>query len=55
MSSQRRLERDNRRLQYELKIANRQVPFLRALVEGTSDLLALIDAKGLVLEYNNAF
>lgn len=51
----RRLEREVRRLTYELDVAGRQVPHLRALVEGTSDLLALLDEDGVVVEHNRAF
>ena len=55
MSGTKRLERENRRLLYELSVASRQVPHLRALVEGTSDMLALTSLDGLVLEYNSTF
>ncbi len=55
MTDPRRLERETRRLEYELGVATKQLPFLRALVEGTSDLLALVDCDGVILEYNRAF
>jgi signal transduction histidine kinase/CheY-like chemotaxis protein len=50
-----RLEREVRRLRRELRLATRQVPFLRAMIEGTRDMLALIDKTGQVLTANTAF
>lgn len=55
MNSRTRTDRELRRLRYELKVAGQQVPYLRALVEGTSDLLALVSSDGEILEHNSAF
>ena len=51
----KRLERELKRLRYELEVAQQQTPYLRALVEGTQDRLALLDQSGIILEYNRAF
>ena len=51
----KRLERELKRLQYELRVAQRQTPYLRGMVEGTHDRLALLNRAGEVLEYNSAF
>jgi len=53
--SPKRLERELKRLQYELKVAQRQTPYLRGMIEGTRDRLVLLNEKGEVLEYNSAF
>jgi len=47
-----RIRRELKQLRYELEGAARQVPYLRAMIEGTSDLLMLVDGEGLIVEYN---
>ena len=54
MSVSRRLEREIKRLQYELIQANKRLPYLRLLFEGSRDGLALIDSEGTILEVNGA-
>jgi len=55
MSGTTRLQRELRRLQYELEVSGQQVPYLRALIEGTTDLLALSTREGEIVEHNAAF
>jgi len=50
----RALRREVERLSFELGAANAQVPHLWAMVEGSRDGLALIDAGGAILECNRA-
>ena len=47
-----RARRELKQLRYELESATRQVPYLRAMIEGTSDLLMLVDTEGSIVEYN---
>lgn len=51
----RRLQREVRRLTYELEVAGKQAPLLRAMIEGCPDALALLSCQGEVLEHNDAF
>lgn len=53
--SPKRLERELKRLQFELKVAQRQTPYLRGMIEGTRDRLVLLNETGEILEYNSAF
>jgi len=52
MTTPARVRRELERLRYELEGAARQVPHLRAMIEGTSDLLLLVNREGFVVEYN---
>jgi two-component system cell cycle sensor histidine kinase/response regulator CckA len=54
VSSPLRLERERKRLEYELRIAAEQLPYLRAMLEGSSDALLLVDPAGIVVEHNTA-
>lgn len=47
-----RVRRELKQLRYELEGAARQAPYLRAMIEGTSDLLMLVDPEGSIVEYN---
>lgn len=51
----KRLQRELKRLQYELTVAQKQTPYLRGMIEGTRDRLALLSRRGEILEYNSAF
>ena len=51
----KRLERELKRLKYELEVAQRQTPYLRGMIEGIHDRLVLIDKNGTIREYNSAF
>lgn len=48
------LRREVKRLRYELSVAVQQLPYLRDMVEGSRDGLALLDEAGRVLECNHA-
>ncbi|NCG18092.1 MAG: PAS domain S-box protein [Rhodobacterales bacterium] len=50
----RRLRRENKRLGYELSVANRQVPHLRHMIESSPDGIALLDADGTIAEHNTS-
>ena len=50
----RRLVRENKRLRYELGVANSHVPHLRHMIESCPDGLALLSDDGVVLEHNGA-
>ncbi len=52
---ERRLERETKRLRYELEVFGRQTPMLRAMIEGAPDALALVSLDGEVFEHNRAF
>ena len=49
----RRLNREIKRLSYEVRIASNQVPMLRAMVDGSPDALAILDKTGLIIEHNS--
>ena len=54
MSEQQRLERENRRLAWELRRATAQLPRLRMMVEFAGDLIVLISERGSLLECNES-
>lgn len=51
----RALRREVKRLEYELRAATSQLPLLRAMVESTSDGIALLDESGQIVDHNRAF
>ena len=50
----RRLQREAKRLRYELSISTRQVPHLRYMIDSCPDGLALLDGEGTIVEHNTA-